>query len=194
MTPSHTPYIDHGWRTCQTYAQQAAQSTTLERAVEFAERAERIAANETDQYRRTAVLMWPIAALRSRGLDELADAMFDRVFPGYELIEPYSSRADALDLLLKSGPYDCDRADRICTLMLATANAESPPFWRVAWSTKYFVRQIGALASDTALRFVRDLNDNRLRAECERIIEKQDFFWSPRFQPNPFENPPPNSQ
>lgn len=122
--------IGQGWFRCQAFAIGGVNLPSDNDCVRACLEAESAAAMESDPYKQTACLAWPISSLVSRGCIDEASAMAARAVGATERVNPASSRADALVQLLQAAWPLGDAVRRTIFTGLFDLLA-SDPHWRV---------------------------------------------------------------
>jgi len=164
--------IRQGWYRCQAIAGGAAK-LNRDQCRKACIAAAAAAKAEKDQYRRVAVLAWPIQTMFKAGLVREANSLLEYALEESKSVVPSNSRAYALGLLCEHA-WDMNESYRRSILATLYEMIDSIPGWRIArecdWITKKLDRAGDAAFVDGLLK---DCTNDWLHGRIERDRAKR---------------------
>lgn len=134
-----------------------------------------------DDYQRSAVRAWQVRALVERGRCGEATVTLSEALAVAAKATPYSSRSDALLLLLHAAcPFGAKAIAPIARDLLACR--EPKPHWRVLMNLVRAMELLSTTAPDLYRELRETITEDRLLRRIDRAVQRRccgprEFFW-----------------
>ncbi len=164
--------IRQGWYRCQAIAG-GAEKLKRDQCRKACIAAAAAAKTEKDQYRRVAVLAWPIQTMFNAGLVREANTLLEYALEESKTVVPSNSRAYALGLLCQHA-WDMNESYRRDILIRLYEMIDSVPGWRIARECDWITRKLDR-AGDTEFvdGLLKDCKNEWLIGRIERDRAKR---------------------
>jgi len=174
--------IDDCWFRAQALAH-VARYHDEDQSLALAQEALRAAAEASDPFRAVAVAAWPIRAMIERGYQEAAARELSRLLEHAPLIEPDSSRSEALFLLYQASfSLGDDVRVTIARRLLELGNKDDA-HWRTKRNLVDALAMLTAPQPSEAHSLAEEITDRKTRARAESALKApvpaspRAFFW-----------------